>query len=173
MWFQVHYPPLVGVLPIFRSRYFPLSVVSEYLALGDGPPRFRPRSTCAVLLGYLSERCAAVAYGTVTLYGSAFLTNSANVQRLTMKGPTTPHGKPYGLGCSLFARRYWGNRFFFLLLQLLRCFSSLRFFGNPGINARLTTSPGLSQPSTPILLTPRHPPHALSSLTTMILDSHS
>ena len=21
MWFQVHYPPLVGVLPIFRSRY--------------------------------------------------------------------------------------------------------------------------------------------------------
>ena len=22
MWFQVHYPPLVGVLPIFRSRYW-------------------------------------------------------------------------------------------------------------------------------------------------------
>jgi hypothetical protein len=22
MWFQVQYPPLVGVLPIFRSRYF-------------------------------------------------------------------------------------------------------------------------------------------------------
>src|SRR5262249_52233369 len=22
MWFQVHYPPLIGVLPIFRSRYF-------------------------------------------------------------------------------------------------------------------------------------------------------
>ena len=21
VWFQVHYPPLVGVLPIFRSRY--------------------------------------------------------------------------------------------------------------------------------------------------------
>ena len=21
MWFQVHYPPLIGVLPIFRSRY--------------------------------------------------------------------------------------------------------------------------------------------------------
>ena len=21
MWFQVHYPPLMGVLPIFRSRY--------------------------------------------------------------------------------------------------------------------------------------------------------
>src|SRR5213593_32444 len=22
VWFQVHYPPLVGVLPIFRSRYW-------------------------------------------------------------------------------------------------------------------------------------------------------
>ena len=29
-----------------------------------------------------------------------------------------------GLGSSLFARRYWGNRFFFLLLSVLRCFSS-------------------------------------------------
>ena len=29
-----------------------------------------------------------------------------------------------GLGSSLFARRYSGNRFFFLLLQVLRCFSS-------------------------------------------------
>ena len=29
-----------------------------------------------------------------------------------------------GLGCSLFARRYLGNRVFFLFLRLLRCFSS-------------------------------------------------
>lgn len=50
MWFQVHYPPLVGVLPIFRSRYWSLSVASEYLALRDGPRRFRPRFTCTVLL---------------------------------------------------------------------------------------------------------------------------
>ena len=50
MWFQVHYPPLVGVLPIVRSRYCALSVASEYLALRDGPRRFGPRFTCAVLL---------------------------------------------------------------------------------------------------------------------------
>ena len=31
-----------------------------------------------------------------------------------------------GLGCSPFARRYWGNRCYFLFLQVLRCFSSLR-----------------------------------------------
>ena len=39
------FPPLEGVLFIFRSRYFTLSVVGEYLALGDGPPRFRPGFT--------------------------------------------------------------------------------------------------------------------------------
>ena len=38
--------------------------------------------------------------------------------------PTTPKGKPFGLGSSRFARRYWGNRFFFLFLRVLRCFSS-------------------------------------------------
>jgi hypothetical protein len=31
----------------------------------------------------------------------------------------------YGLGYSLFARRYFGNRFYFLFLEILRCFSSL------------------------------------------------
>ena len=67
----------------------------------------------------------------------------------TMRGPTTPQAVACGLGCFLFARRYWGNRVFFLLLQILRCFSSLRSFWYPGINACLTTSPGLSQPSTP------------------------
>ena len=30
-----------------------------------------------------------------------------------------------GLGCSRFARRYYGNRVCFLFLQLLRCFNSL------------------------------------------------
>lgn len=46
MWFQVHYPPLIGVLPIFRSRYFTLSVTREYLALRDGPRGFGLTSTC-------------------------------------------------------------------------------------------------------------------------------
>src|SRR5439155_19295725 len=30
MWFQVHYPPLIGVLPIFRSRY-----LVRYRSLGS------------------------------------------------------------------------------------------------------------------------------------------
>ena len=36
----------------------------------------------------------------------------------------TPDRSRPGLGSSHFARRYFGNRFFFLFLRLLRCFSS-------------------------------------------------
>ena len=38
--------------------------------------------------------------------------------------PTTPRSKLLGLGSFPFARRYSGNRCFFLLLRVLRCFSS-------------------------------------------------
>ena len=41
-----------------------------------------------------------------------------------LKSPATPVGKPTGLGSSHFARRYFGNRVFFLFLGVLRCFSS-------------------------------------------------
>ena len=51
----------------------------------------------------------------------------------------------------------------------MRCFSSLGLHGYSGINARLTTPPDFSQSSTPLrLLVPRHPPHALTSLTTLL-----
>ena len=43
-------------------------------------------------------------------------------------GLTTPHMPcdMHGLGSSPFARHYWGNNCYFLFLQVLRCFSSLR-----------------------------------------------
>ena|SRR5579883_2640665 len=84
------------------------------------------------------------------------------------RGPTTPGGaSPPGLGWSAFARRYSRNRGFFLLLRVLRCFSSPGSLGHSGINARLTAPPDLSQSPTPFCLpAPRHPPRALSSLAT-------
>ena len=122
VWFQVQYPPLTGVLPIFRSRYFPLSVAGEYLALGDGPPGFRPRSTCAVLLGDTTGHSLMSRAGLSP--AMAPLSNGFRYQSMYhCVGPTTPGSMPPGLGFSLFARRYWGNRVFFLLLRLLRCFS--------------------------------------------------
>ena len=55
----------------------------------------------------------------------------------TMSGPATPllqrlqtwHNN--GLGCSLFARRYWGNRFCFLFLRVLRWFTSPGWLRHP------------------------------------------
>src|SRR6056300_194728 len=44
-----HSPP--GVLFSFPSRYCPLSVIQEYLALLGGPRRFTRNFTCSMLLG--------------------------------------------------------------------------------------------------------------------------
>ena len=86
--------------------------------------------------------------------------------------PTTPDVRKNttGLGCSPFARHYWGNHCCFLFLGVLRCFSSpgsphrtyagdsrpsacwVVPFGNPRINGHLHL-PGayrsLSRPSSP------------------------
>ena len=78
------------------------------------------------------------AYGAVTLYrrsfqivrlGDRFVTPRCHCSD-TMSGPTTPPIQRLqawhtdGLGCSLFARRYWGNRICFLFLRVLRWFTS-------------------------------------------------
>ena len=41
MWFQVHYPPLVGVLPIFRSRYCFAIGRRRVLSLAGWAPRIQ------------------------------------------------------------------------------------------------------------------------------------
>ena len=96
----------------------------------------------------------------------------------------------YGLGSSHFARRYSGNHCCFLFLEVLRCFSSLRFpllpmYSVINISTLLEMgfpiqkSPGQSLLSgSPKLiaanhvfhrsLTPRHPPFALSNLAIII-----
>ena len=92
-----------------------------------------------------------------------------------------------GLGSSPFARRYLGNRSFFLFLRVLRCFSSPRSLLLPYVfrqGYRDITLGGLPHSDIPgltlacssprlfaaghVLLrlpAPRHPPYALSSLT--------
>ena len=63
-------------------------------------------------------------YGAFTLFGRTFqfvpVHRCLNVAVLL---PRTCRNR-YGLGCFPFARRYLGNRCFFLFLLLLRCFSS-------------------------------------------------
>ncbi len=75
----------------------------------------------------------------------------------------------YGLGFSPFARHYWGNHSYFLFLQVLRCFSSLRLltdqrcdgpsarrvvpFGNLRINGHLRLPAAYRSLSRPSSLT--------------------
>ena len=66
---------------------------------------------------------------------------------LSIRGPTTPICMHIGLGSSHFARRYFGNHFYFLFLQVLRCFTSLSlapiwlFIHHMVITSRLLGSP--------------------------------
>ncbi len=62
-------------------------------------------------------------YRAITFYGQPFQAVQLTIS-VSCCGPTTPPGKPDGLGCSPFARRYSGNRFCFLFLGVLRCFNS-------------------------------------------------
>ena len=63
------------------------------------------------------------AYGPVTLFRCAFQHYSAIVLR-AFRGPYPAHIAICGLGFSDFARHYFRNRFYFLFLRVLRCFSS-------------------------------------------------
>ena len=67
------------------------------------------------------------AYGALTSCGAPFHALPLAFQS-PLSGPTTPrpHCYGFGLGSSPFDRLYWGNRVYFLFLQVLRCFSSLR-----------------------------------------------
>ncbi len=62
-------------------------------------------------------------YRTFTVFGWLSQNHSVRFQD-TLCGPQPLRTRFLGLGSSLFARRYLGNRIFFLLLRVLRCFSS-------------------------------------------------
>jgi hypothetical protein len=86
------------------------------------PPDSHGVSRVPRYLGY-SLVSFSFAYRVVTFCDWPFQTYSAKVG-FRDESPATPRSKLLGLGWSRFARRYSGNRFFFLLLRVLRCFSS-------------------------------------------------
>jgi hypothetical protein len=93
--------------------------------LGDGPPRFRRNSSCSAVLRIHSGGDPVSATG--LLPRIADRSRSIHLPDLFVtpkECPTTPRGKPLGLGCFRFARRYLGNRICFLFLRVMRCFSS-------------------------------------------------
>ena len=123
-----------GTISLFYSKCFSpflhstgsLSVSREYLALPDGPGRFTQNFSCSALLriplGFVLLRIP----GCHRLWlifpdHSSHKISSHNVV-------LQPHlcRNKNGLGYSPFARHYQGNHYYFLFLQVLRCFSSLR-----------------------------------------------
>src|SRR5579862_4771668 len=93
------FTPLRGFFSPFPHGTSSLSVSTEYLALEDGPPSFRPGFPCPALLTYSSARSMALIYGTITLFGAAFQPASTNDRfsysrleiRLQDGCRTTPH----------------------------------------------------------------------------------
>jgi hypothetical protein len=139
--------PSQGFFSPFPHGTGSLSVASEYLALPDGPGSFPQGSTCpAVLRSHWKEDCIFT-YAAVTLYGRPFQTvrltlsypsfnlpDSPSLERpADYCGPATP-GSPFespGLGYSDFARHYFRNHGCFLLLRVLRWFTSPSSPGHP------------------------------------------
>ena len=92
-------------------------------------------------LGIHQGRDIPFVYRTVTIYGWAFHPIRLDISFVTPRPdpdpdklyPTTPCAQDsgawhvHGLGSSQFARRYYGNRFYFLFLKVLRCVSSQRY----------------------------------------------
>ena len=120
--FQVlfHSPP--GVLFTFPSQYYALSVTKEYLALRGGPRSFPQGFPCLVVLWILSAAFRFRLRGFHPLW-LAFPKPFCYPFTMTF-AVRTPDCTQSGLGSFPFARRYLGNRVFFLLLGVLRCFSS-------------------------------------------------
>ncbi len=118
-----YFTPLRGFFSPFPHGTRSLSVTLEYLALEDGPPRFRQGFSCPALLRNNRQSPNHFTYGTITVYGAAFqpasimdrISYSAHDNEIVDDCPATPlYATPqclhvYGLGCSRFARHYYGN----------------------------------------------------------------
>src|SRR5271165_172466 len=74
-----YFTPLRGFFSPFPHGTSSLSVITEYLALEDGPPSFRQGFSCPALLTNGSNSPIALTYGTITRSGAAFQPASARI----------------------------------------------------------------------------------------------
>ncbi len=122
--FQVLFTRLVAVLFIVQSPYsfaighrgvFSLGRWAGQLHAGFHEPR-------ATLVRLSTLNFARHLRGCHPLWPAV---PGRSVELSSARGARNPGANP-GLGCSVFARRYWRNRCLFLFLRVLRCFSSPR-----------------------------------------------
>ena len=159
----------------------------------DGPPIFKQGFSCPALLWILLCVSEFRLPGFHRLW-LAFPKPFSYPSTITsaVRNPEPP--KRFGLACYHFARRYFGNRVFFLFLSLLRCFSSRRlppydYFIHHTVTGLFPA--GFPHSDIPVsmtvcvstrlfaafyvlhrLLAPRHPPFALYCLTKSLTSFH-
>ncbi len=174
--------PSSGCFSPFPHGTRTLSVSREYLALPDGPGGFTQGSTCPALLRI--PVCPATlrlrsCHPLRRRFPAASPRVASAIARSYYPGGATRTGP--GLGCSPFARHYWGNHCCFLFLEVLRCFSSLRSPPHTMVRVTALQAAGLSHSETrgsqvictsPRIIAayrvlhrlrePRHPPCALA-----------
>ena len=146
MRFQVLWTPLLGFFSPFPHGTCSLSVTGTYLALGDGPPGFPQGFSCPAVLRNQTRELRTFRLRGLHPVSPTIPDRSARneVCRLSGVSVTTPRpvlqhrhynayglSRSHGLGCSPFARRYWGNRVCFLFLRVLRWFTSPGWLRHP------------------------------------------
>ncbi len=77
VWFQVHCPPLVGVLPIVRSRYWSAIGRQGVLSLAGWAPQIQTHFHVLGLTQVPAHSRLLAAYGTITRCGGPFQAASA------------------------------------------------------------------------------------------------
>ena len=118
--------PCSGYFSPFPHGTGSLSVSREYLALPDGPGGFAQNSSCSALLR-MPLRFAWLRVRNYHALWLNFPDHSPHHVSSDVAVLLPPRRRnAWGLGSSPFARHYWGNHCYFLFLQVLRCFSSLR-----------------------------------------------
>ena len=120
-----YFTPLPGFFSPFPHGTSSLSVTKEYLALRDGPRAFIRDSSCLVLL-WIPLVLTFLSFTGLSPSMACFSKTVLLESSVTHCGPNPISITTYGLGSSYFARHYSRNRFLFLFLWVLRCFSSPR-----------------------------------------------
>jgi hypothetical protein len=163
--------PCSGCFSPFPHGTSSLSVSQEYLALPDGPGRFPQDFSCPAVLRILPDQRRVTCTG---LSPSLMqLSSCFHFLSLTLMVVLQPHDcrNNHGLGYFPFARHYSGNHYCFLLLPVLRCFSSRGLlpdhsgyssFTGVGCPIRKSTDRGIFAP-----------PRGLSQLVTSFFASES
>jgi hypothetical protein len=145
-----------------------LSVVIAYLALQDGPRRFRPGFPCPTLLGYRRGGPSLCRRDYHPLW-CHFPKDFGSAVVLPRFRPRNPGRCPARFGLVPVRSPLLRESRLISSPPGTEMFQFPGFFGYSGLDARWAAPPDLSQPSTPeFLMTPRHPPRALRSLTTPI-----